>query len=82
LVLQGRFGYFGVKHSLPIVFGSVARFLRKCNANGDFSNRISWCYRQIDEARPGRYHYERFKREESTQGRPEPDPDDWSFQSK
>lgn len=80
LLLQGRFGYFGVKNNRSIIFMTTARFLRKCNSNGDFSNRISWCYQQIDRARPGRCHYERFRLEESMKGRPEPDPQNWSFQ--
>jgi hypothetical protein len=80
LLSQGRFGYFGVKNNRPIIFMVAARFLQKCNSNGDFSNRISWCYQQIDRAQPGRCLYERFRLEESIKGRPEPDPQNWTFQ--
>ena len=32
-LLDGRFGYFGVRNSNPIIYTTAARFLRKCNAN-------------------------------------------------
>jgi len=60
MLYRGRFGYFGIKHAHSIGFSAVARFLRKCNTNGDYSDQLSWCYKRMDKLRPGRNYYQRF----------------------
>lgn len=60
LMYQGRFGYVGFKHREYFGLRAIARFLRKSDSDANSTDLLSWCYRRIDNLRPGRHHYDRF----------------------
>lgn len=65
LIRHGRYGYWAVEHRKLLSERVAARFLLKsASADEDYFKVLTKTYQNIDQLRPGRYYYDRFKQSE------------------